>query len=256
MHGMRADLIAVALTVVAGLPQTAAAEQVVVFAAASLKTALDAVAADFTAATGDDVLISYAGSNLLAAQIIAGAPADLFLSASEAWMDEVAAAGLVVPGTRRDLLGNTLVLIAHGTDAAPVAIGPELDLAGLLDGGKLAMALVDSVPAGQYGKAALTMLGLWDAVQQDVAQTDNVRAALALVAAGEAPLGIVYASDALAEPGVSVIATFPPDSHPPIVFPVALLTNATDPADADFLAALSERAAIGIFAAQGFAPLQ
>jgi len=171
-------------------------------------------------------------------------------------MDEVAAAGLVVPGTRRDLLGNTLVLIAHGTDAAPVAIGPELDLAGLLDGGKLAMALVDSVPAGQYGKAALTMLGLWDAVQQDVAQTDNVRAALALVAAGEAPLGIVYASDALAEPGVSVIATFPPDSHPPIVFPVALLTNATDPADADFLAALSERAAIGIFAAQGFAPLQ
>jgi len=253
---MRADLIAVALTVVAGLPQTAAAEQVVVFAAASLKTALDAVAADFTAATGDDVLISYAGSNLLAAQIIAGAPADLFLSASEPWMDEVAAAGLVVPGTRRDLLGNTLVLIAHGTDAAPVAIGPELDLAGLLDGGKLAMALVDSVPAGQYGKAALTMLGLWDAVQQDVAQTDNVRAALALVAAGEAPLGIVYASDALAEPGVSVIATFPPDSHPPIVFPVALLTNATDPADADFLAALSERAAIGIFAAQGFAPLQ
>jgi molybdate transport system substrate-binding protein len=127
---------------------------VVVFAAASLKTALDAVAADFQAATGDTVTISYAGTGQLATQIIQGAPADIFLSAAANWMDEVETAGLVVPGTRQDLLGNTLVLIAHGKDAAPVTLAPGVDLAALLGQDKLAMAMVDSVPAGQYGKEA------------------------------------------------------------------------------------------------------
>ncbi|OYU17091.1 MAG: molybdate ABC transporter substrate-binding protein [Rhodobacteraceae bacterium PARR1] len=227
------------------------ADEVVVFAAASLKTALDQVAADWQAATGNTVTISYAGSNTLAQQIIQGAPADVFISAAENWMDAVAAEGLIVPDTRVDLLGNTLVLVAHG-QAAPVQINAALDLPALLDGGKLAMAMVDSVPAGQYGKAALQNLGLWHAVQADVAQSENVRAALALVATGEAPLGIVYASDAIAEPGVTVIGTFPAESHKPITYPAALTTTAADPADADFLKALSDSAADAKFAAQGF----
>ena len=231
------------------------AEEVVVFAAASLKTALDEVAAEFQAATGNTVTISYAGSNALAKQIIEGAPADIFFSASEPWMDEVEKAGLVVPGSRADLLGNTLVLVAHGADAAKVEIGPGLDLKGLLGEGKLSMAMVDAVPAGQYGKEALERLGLWPSVEGAVAQSENVRAALALVAAGEARYGIVYASDAVAEAGVSVVGTFPEDTHRPIVYPAARLTGAADAADRAFLEALSSGAADAKFAAQGFAVL-
>lgn len=234
------------------LATPAAAEEVVVFAAASLKTALDRVAADFQAATGHVVTISYAGSNTLAKQILAGAPADIYLSAAESWMDEVDKAGLLAPDSRRDLWGNRLVLVAHGTAAAPVAIGPGLDLPALLDGGRLAMALVDAVPAGQYGKAALSSLGLWEGVSPAVAQADNVRAALALVASGEAPYGIVYASDAVAEEGVTVVGTFPETSHPPILFPGARLAGAQDAADRAFLAALTAPAADAQFAAQGF----
>lgn len=226
------------------------AEDVSVFAAASLKNALDEVAAQFTSETGHRVTISYAGSNTLAKQIIEGAPADVFVSANTEWMDEVGKAGLVQ--SRADILGNRLVLIAHG-DAAPVQISGDMDLAGMLDGGKLAMALVDSVPAGQYGKAALENLGLWDSVQSDVAQSDNVRAALALVAAGEAPLGIVYATDAVAEDDVTVVGEFPADSHPPITYPAALLTGAADDADRAFYDALSDARADAIFARHGFA---
>lgn len=230
-------------------PMPALAEDVSVFAAASLKNALDEVAARFTQDTGDSVTISYAGSNALAKQIIEGAPADLFISANAEWMDEVEKAGLV--RARDDILGNRLVLIAHG-DAAPVTIGRDTDLAALLDGGKLAMALVDSVPAGQYGKAALERLGLWDKVVPDVAQSDNVRAALALVATGEAPLGIVYATDAAASDDVAVIGEFPADSYPPITYPVALLTGAADDADRAFYDALSGQAAAAIFTRHGF----
>ena len=247
--------LALALTLAATLATPALSEEVVVFAAASLKTARDAVAADFQAATGDTVTISYAGTGQLATQIIQGAPADIFLSAAENWMDEVETAGLVVPGTRQDLLGNTLVLIAHGKDAAPVTLAPGFDLAALLGPEKLAMAMVDSVPAGQYGKEALANLGLWEQVQASVAQADNVRAALALVSSGEAPLGIVYASDAVADDNVTVIATFPADSHRPIAYPVALLTGAADAADRAFLAALTADAADARFAEQGFAVL-
>ena len=232
------------------------ADEVVVFAAASLKTALDAVAADFQAATGHTVTISYAGSNALAKQIIEGAPADIFVSAAVNWMDEVEKAGLVVPGSREDLLGNTLVLIAHGKDAAPVEIGPGTDLAGLLGDGKLSMALVDSVPAGQYGKASLESLGLWAGVEAHVAQAENVRAALALVSSGEAPYGIVYASDAVADDNVTVVATFPADSHKPIIYPAALLTGAADAADTAFYEALSSDAADAKFTEQGFAILK
>lgn len=246
------SVAAVALALALGLPLPAAAEEVVVFAAASLKTALDGVAADFQAQTGHRVTISYAGSNALAKQILEGAPADLFISAAENWMDEVEKAGLVVPGSRSDLLGNSLVLVAHGKDAAPVAIEPGFDLKGLLGDGRLAMGMVASVPAGQYGKAALESLGVWAAVEPQVAQTDNVRAALALVSSGEAPYGIVYASDAVADDHVTVTGTFPADSHPAIVYPVALLTGAADVADRAFLDALKADAADAVFSAQGF----
>ena len=231
------------------------AEDVVVFAAASMKTALDAVAAEFQAQTGHGVVISYAGSNQLAKQILQGAPADIFLSAAVNWMDEVEQAGLIAADSRRDFLGNSLVLIAHGRSAEAVGIGPGLDLPALLDGGKLAMALVDAVPAGQYGKAALIHLGLWDSVAPSVAQADNVRAALALVATGEAPCGIVYATDAAASDNVTIVGRFPADSHPPIVYPGALLTNAADPADRAFFDALMSGMAGAKFAEQGFAIL-
>ena len=234
-----------------GLATPAAAEEVVVFAAASMKTALDKVAEEFQAATGNTVTISYAGSNALAKQIIEGAPADIFVSAAVNWMDEVEKAGLVAEDTRRDMFSNALVLVASG-DAAPVEIGPDFDLAGLLGDGKLAMALVDSVPAGQYGKASLEALGIWQTVEPSVAQADNVRAALALVATGEAPYGIVYATDAAAEPGVTVVGTFPADSHPPITYPGALLTGAADQADRDFYAAITSDTGDAIFAEQGF----
>ncbi|MFC0200670.1 molybdate ABC transporter substrate-binding protein [Paracoccus rhizosphaerae] len=238
------------LTLAAAAPSLA--DEVTVFAAAAMKTALDRIAADFEAETGHDVTLVLAGSNLLARQIIQGAPADIFLSASAEWMDVVEAEGMIVPGTRADLLGNALVLVSGNPDSQPVRIGPRLDLPQLLDGGRLAMALVDSVPAGQYGKAALTSLGLWDGVADHVAQADNVRAALALVSTGEAPLGVVYATDAAADPGVSVMGTFPADSHPAITYPVALLTGSDDPADRAFLDALSAPAAQQVFRDQGF----
>jgi molybdate transport system substrate-binding protein len=247
--------LALASVLAATLATPALAEEVVVFAAASLKDALDAVAADFQAETGNTVTISYAGSNALAKQIIEGAPADIFISAAVNWMDEVEKAGLVVPDTREDLLGNTLVLVAHGKDVAPVEIGEGFDLKALLGDGKLSMAMVDSVPAGQYGKETLEKLGLWSAVEGSVAQSENVRAALALVSTGEAPYGIVYASDAVADENVTVVGTFPDDSHKAIVYPAALLTGAADAADKAFFEALSSDAADAKFTAQGFAIL-
>ncbi len=237
----------IALMTASALP--AMAEDVSVFAAASLKNALDEVAAGFTADTGNSVTISYAGSNALAKQIIEGAPADIFISANTEWVDEVEKTGLVTE--RADLLGNKLVLIAHGADAAAVDVAGA-DIAALLAGGKLAMALVDSVPAGQYGKAALEHLGQWDAVQADVAQSDNVRAALALVATGEAPFGIVYATDAAAEDNVTIVGEFPTDSYPAITYPAALLKESADDADRAFYNALSGDAADAIFAKHGF----
>ena len=237
------------------LSTPAAAEDVLVFAAASMRNALDAFAAAWMAETGHGVTISYAGSNQLAQQIIAGAPADIFISAAVNWMDAVEGAGLVVEGTRADLLGNTLVLIAHGQGAEPVVIDADLDLAGMLGGERLAMALVDAVPAGQYGKAALETLGLWPSVEPLVAQSDNVRAALALVSTGEAPLGIVYTTDAAAEDNVTILGTFPADSYPPIRYPAALLTEAADAADRAFFDALRSDAARAAFEAAGFAVL-
>lgn len=244
--------VALACVLALGLATPALAEEVVVFAAASMKNALDTVASDFQTATGHRVTISYGGSNALAKQIIQGAPADIFVSAAVNWMDEVENAGLVAEGTRKDMFGNTLVLVAHGKDAKPFEIGTGFDLSGLLGDGKLSMAMVDAVPAGQYGKAALEALGIWDAVEPKVAQADNVRAALMLVSMGEAPYGIVYATDAAADDNVTVVATFPADSHKPIIYPGALLTTAADDADRAFYEALMSDMGNAKFAEQGF----
>ena len=236
------------------LPGLAHAEQVTVFAAASLKNAMDDIVASYQAQSGHSVVVSLAGSSALAKQIQQGAPADIFISANPDWMDLLEAEGLLEDGSRRDLLGNSLVLVAHGTDAAPVTIGPDLDLPALLGDGRLAMALVDSVPAGIYGKAALEHLGLWQEVAPSVAQSDNVRAALALVATGEAPFGIVYATDAGAEDRVTVAGRFPADSHPPILYPVADLANRDSAAEEDFLTYLQGAEARAAFDRAGFVP--
>ncbi|MGR3464770.1 molybdate ABC transporter substrate-binding protein [Limimaricola sp.] len=235
---------------VLALPGAARAD-ILTFAAASLGGPLDRVVAAWEAQGGEDVTVSYAGSSALARQIAVGAPAELFISASPDWMDAVADEGLLVDRSRRDLLGNTLVLIAADAQAAPVEIGPGLDLGAMLGSGRLAMALVDAVPAGQYGRAALEYLELWDDVAPRVAQAENVRAALALVASGAAPLGIVYATDAAEEPRVGVIGAFPQDSHAPIRYPAALIDGAGAGA-ADFLDFLSGPEAMAIFAEAGF----
>ncbi|MBN2907740.1 MAG: molybdate ABC transporter substrate-binding protein [Rhodobacteraceae bacterium] len=236
-----------------GLGATPArAGDITVFAAASLKTAMDDIAASYAAQTGHGVDVSFAGSSALARQIQQGAPADIFISANPGWMDILDQGGLIVPETRFDLVGNTLVLIADDPLAAPVAITADLDLAGMLGGGHLAMAMVEAVPAGIYGKAALVSLGLWDGVASRVAQADNVRAALALVSLGEAPLGIVYATDAAADPKVGVIGTFPAGSHPPIVYPAAAVAASGTPLNADFLSFLRGPEARAAFEKQGF----
>jgi len=247
-----AALAAAALTLVA---PAARAADVVVFAAASLKNALDAVSAGWAKVSGDSATISYGASSALARQIEEGAPADIFFSADLDWMEHLAERRLIDPATRRSLLGNRIVLVAAGTGAAPVAIAPGFDLVGALAGGKLVMANVESVPAGKYGKAALTSLGVWDSVAASVAQADNVRAALALVALGEAPLGIVYATDANAEDKVTVVGTFPDDSHPPIVYSVARTASSTSDAAKSFLDHLGTPEARAAFEAQGFTVL-
>lgn len=229
-----------------------AAQEVTLFAAASLKTAMDQLEPAFERATGADLRVSLAGSSALARQIQQGAPADVFISANPGWMDQLEADGLITPETRRDLLGNEIVLVAHGADAAPVTLNADLDLPAMLGDAPLAMALVDAVPAGIYGRTALQSLGLWDSVAPHVAQADNVRAALALVALGEAPLGVVYATDAAAEPDLTVIGTFPEDSHDPILYPLAALADSANPLTVDLLNFLSGPEARAIFEGQGF----
>lgn len=250
---MRSSFIALALSAMIATPiaSPAFAEDFTIFAAASLKTALDEVAGEWEKTTGDKVTISYAGSGQLAKQIQQGAPADLFISAAVNWMDEVEKSGHIDASSRKDLLGNTLVLVGHGE-------GKTLDLATLpeaLGDGKLAMGLLESVPAGQYGQQALEKLGLWDRVESHVAQADNVRAALTLVATGEAPFGIVYGSDAVAEKGVSVAATFPADSHDPIIYPAALVAGSTSTQVGAFFESLQQEPAKSVLEGQGFTVL-
>ncbi len=227
-------------------PSFATAANVTVFAAASLKEAMDEQAEQFHAATGNKVIVSYGASNALAKQIEAAAPADLFISADVDWMDYLDRKHLIAPSARFDLLRNALVLIAPSSSASTLRIAPGFGLAAALGNDKLAMANPDAVPAGKYGKSALLKLGVWSSVAKQVARAENVRAALALVSRGEAPFGIVYRTDAIADKGVQVVDTFPPDSHPPIVYPAALLAASTSPAAKpllDYLRSASARAA-------------
>lgn len=230
-----------------------ATDTVVVFAAASLRNALDNISRQWTAATGKKATFSYASSGALARQIESGAPADLFASADLKWMDYVAGKGLIKADTRQTLLANSLVLIAPKDADTRIDIAKGFKLADAIGDGKLAMGIPGTVPAGTYAKAALTSLGVWDEVSPKVAGAQNVRAALAFVARGEARLGIVYATDARAEPNVKVIGTFPPDSHPPIVYPFAVTAATTNPAAGDLLAFLRSPDAVKSFEAEGFA---
>jgi molybdate transport system substrate-binding protein len=233
-------------------PPAFAADRLVVFAAASLKTALDAAAGAYRAGGGGEVAISYGGSLGLARQIVAGAPADIFASADEESMDEAVKGGAIREGTRFDLLSNRLVVVAPKTSAID-ALALDRDALGKAIGdGRLATGEVKTVPIGRYAKASLTKLGLWDIVEPHLAMTDNVRAALAFVARGEARLGIVYATDAAAEPGVKIVATIPDDSHPPITYPFAITAASHDDAAASFLDFLKSPAAGAIFKSQGF----
>lgn len=241
--------IGVVLGLVLGLvlqPAPAMSERILVFAAASLQPVLDELAADWP----EPVAVSYASSAVLARQISQGAPADLFLSANADWMDWVEERGAIDPESRGDLVAGRLVLAVPGAGADSAApVSPEA----LRAAPRIAMAFVDSAPAGQYGRAALGAMGLWEALVPRVVQSDNARTTLALVARGEVAAGIVYATDALAEPRVRIAGVFDADSHPPIRYPAALTVGARAGA-ADFLAHLRGAGAQAVFHAAGFLP--
>lgn len=225
---------------------------IVVFAAASMKNALDDIDAAFTAKTGVKVSASYAASSTLAKQIEQGAPADVFVSADTDWMDYAINKKTINEATRVNLLGNSIVLIApKDSKIDNVTIGPGFDLAKLAGDGKIATGDVKSVPVGKYAKAALEKLGAWQAAEPKFAMAESVRAALTLVARGEAGLGIVYATDAKVDPGVKIVGTFPADTHPPIIYPVAATVTAKPEAN-DYLAFLRSQAAKTVLEKYGF----
>ena len=241
------------LAFLAGAPQTLVAqEQITVFAAASLKNALDDTNAAFTKATGVKVTVSYAASSALAKQVEQGAPADIFISADLQWMDYVGERKLIKPDTRVNLLGNKLVLIAPAdSKIANVTIGQGFDIAKLAGSGRIAVADVNAVPAGRYAKVALEKLGAWAAAEPKLAQAENVRATLAFVARDETPVGIVYETDAKVEPKVKVIGVFPDSSYPP-TYPVAATAIATKQSVSQYLQFLRTPAAKAIFEKYGF----
>jgi molybdate transport system substrate-binding protein len=222
--GTRRALIGAVLALVAGLaaPAALAADTVTVFAASSLTDALKAIGAQYAAETGRQVRFSFGASSAIARQIESGAPAQLFFSADADWMDYLQQRSLIRSETRRNLLGNRLVLIAPSDSALRLKIAPGFALTAALHGGRLATGDPDSVPVGRYAKSALTSLGVWNDVADHIVRAENVRAAMLFVDRGEAPLGIVYQSDAMIDPRVRVVDAFPTRSHPPIVYPAAL----------------------------------
>jgi molybdate transport system substrate-binding protein len=238
------------------IPISRAQESVTLFAAASLQDALKDVASGFTAASGISLKFSFDASSTLARQIEQGAPADLFASADLDWMDYLAKHDLIDTKTRVNLLSNRLVVIAPKDSAIGELKFDEPSIEAALGGGRLATGAVDSVPVGRYAKVALQKLRLWDALQARIASADNVRAALAYVARGEAPLGIVYATDAAADPRVKIVAVFPRESYPPIVYPFAVTRQAKGDAAARFLAYLQSPAARAVFTARGFTSVE
>ena len=245
--------IVLAFFSILGAPFAAGQDKAItIFAAASMKNALDDINAAFTKSTGIKVVASYAASSALMKQIEQGAPADVFASADLDWMDYGSQKRLINDATRVNLLGNQLVLIApKDSKLDNVTIGPRFDLAKLAGDGRIVTGDVQAVPVGKYAKAALEKLGSWDAASSKFAMTENVRAALTLVARGEAPFGIVYATDAKVEPRVKVIGTFPADSHPEIVYPVAATVTAKPEADT-YLRYLRSAAAKAVFEQYGF----
>jgi molybdate transport system substrate-binding protein len=234
----------------------AEAARVTVFAAASLKEAMDEQAKAFEARSGDQVVLSYAASSALARQIEAGAGADLFVSADLDWMNYLDERKLIAPGTRVNLLRNTLVLVAPAASRSSLKIAPKFDLDGALGVEKLAMANPDSVPAGKYGKSALEALGVWGMVAPKVARAANVRAALALVSRGEAPFGIVYATDAAADKRVRIVDTFPADTYAPIVYPAAIVAASPSTAARPLLDYLRSPGARAVWQKHGFESVQ
>jgi len=247
-------ILAALLVAVLFAHPVAADDSITFFAAASLTDALGEIGKAYEAKTGTHVAFSFAASSVLARQIESSAGADLFMSADSDWMNYLDDRGLIAHATRHDLLGNHLVLIEPASANAAIAIAPHFDIVGDLHGGRLAIADPDSVPAGKYGRQSLTSLGDWNGVVDHIAIAENVRAALAFVARDETPLGIVYTTDAMAEPKVRIAGTFPDNSHAPIVYPVALTKDAK-PAAADFLKFLSGDLAVAIFKKDGFVVL-
>lgn len=229
------------------------AESINVFAAASMKTALDQINTDWKIKSGKDAVATYGSSAALAKQVEEAAPADIFISADLNWMDELAAKKLIKSESRKNLTGNTLVLVA----SADAKLDSNLaNLAKTLGDEKLALGEIKSVPAGKYAKAALDNLNLWNGVESKIVMQDNVRGALALVARGEAKLGIVYGSDAKAEPKVAVIATFPETSHPKIIYPAAIIAASKNADDQSYIDFLTSKDAQLIFQANGFTLLE
>jgi len=233
-------------------PATAEDKTLTVFAAASMKNALDDIDTAFTARTGIKINVSYAASSQLARQIEQGAPADVFLSADTDWMDYATSNKTINEPTRVNLLGNSIVLIApKDSRIDDVTIGQGFDLAKLAGDGKIATGDVKAVPVGKYAKAALEKLGAWASAEPKFAMAESVRVALTLVARGEAVLGIVYSTDAKVEPGVRIVGTFPPDSHPPIIYPVAA-TSTAKPEARQYLDYLQSAAAKAVLENYGF----
>jgi len=251
MRSFRNFLLGAFAILVALVPSVAVAADITVFAAASLTDSLNEINSAWTKETSHSAAISFAASSALARQIEAGSPADMFISADADWMDYLDHRNLIQRQTRKDLLGNHLVLIEPAASHARIAIVPHFDLAAALGGGRLAVADPDSVPAGKYAKASLTALGVWDSVANRLASAENVRMALKYVARGDAPLGIVYTTDAMSEPQVRIAGTFPDSTHAPIAYPVALTIGAK-PVARQFLAYLNGAHARGIFQKDGF----
>ncbi|HEY6894650.1 MAG TPA: molybdate ABC transporter substrate-binding protein [Rhodanobacteraceae bacterium] len=244
---------AIVVLATAVLPLRADADELLVFAAASLKPAFDEITATPDAKAIGVIKTSYAASSQLEHQIEAGAPASLFISADQDWMNAADAKGRIVKDTRVDLLGNALVLVAPKDSKVALKIAPKFDLGGALGAdGHIAIGEPNSVPAGKYAKAALTALGVWDSIASRIVSADNVRAALNFVAKGEAPLGVVYRSDAVSEPAVRIVDTFPESSHAPIVYPAAIVADHDTPAARALLALLRAPSSQAIFARHGF----
>jgi molybdate transport system substrate-binding protein len=258
LGALRFMLVVAVLAIAApwSIAARAQGRDLLVFGAASLKNALDDADAQYQRDTGHKVVVSYGASSALAKQIESGAPADIFISADLDWMDYAAEHKLIKPETRFNLVGNKLVLIAPADSRLNLTIAPSFPLAQALGNDRLAMADPAAVPAGKYGKAALEALGVWLSVASKVAPAQDVRATLLLVARGEAPLGIVYQTDAAADKGVKIIGAFPASTHPPIIYPIAVTSASTNPGAAAYVGFLKSPAAKPAFEKQGFVVLQ